>query len=98
MDKIFEVLDKSGRKVRLTKKQWLHISKKHPAVSQYLEEIKETLKYPDSITDTSPDENIRYYYKHYKHLKSPYKYILIIVKYLNNHGFVISAYFEKTIK
>jgi len=98
MSNVFEITDKIGRKIRLTDMQWKHISRKHPAVCQYFEEIKKTLENPDSITDTSPDENIKYYYKYYKYLKSPYKYIMVIVKYLNNHGFVISSYFEKTIK
>ena len=29
---IFEVIEKTGRKIRLTNEQWSHIRKKHPEV------------------------------------------------------------------
>ena len=32
---IFEILDKTGRKNRLTKEQWSHIRKTHPEVENY---------------------------------------------------------------
>ena len=98
MDIVFEITDKTGRKISLTKKQWSHITKKHPQVADYQEEIKETLKNPLKITDYSLDENVRYYYKYLKHRISPKKYLLVIVKYLNGRGFIISAFFEKHIK
>jgi len=62
MDYIFEITDKSGRKIRLTKKQWTHISEKHPAVTNYFEEIKETLATPDSITESDLNKKVRFYY------------------------------------
>ena len=40
MEHIFEVIDKTGRKIRLTKKQWSHITTKHPDLSGKEEEIK----------------------------------------------------------
>ncbi len=98
MDIIFEIIDKTGRKIRLTRKQWSHINRKHPTVANYFEEIKETLEKPDIITDSDIEEDVYFYYKYYKYLKPPYKYILVIVKYLNGDGFIISAYFEKNIK
>ena len=94
---IFEVKDKTGRKIRLTKKQWTHINKKHPAIANYLDEIKETIENPDAVIE-SEEENVCLYYKYYKRLKSPYNYILVIVKYLNGEGYIMSAYFEKNIR
>ena len=47
MPDIFEIIDKTGRKIRLTKKQWAHMMKRHSYMEKYLEEIKETLKAPD---------------------------------------------------
>ncbi len=98
MDIIFEVIDYTGRKIRLTKKQWSHIMKRHPYMIKYIEEIKETLKKPQKITSYSLDSHIRYYYRNYQNLVSPNRYILIIVKYLNNHGFVISTYRVSNIR
>ncbi len=89
--------DKTGRKIRLTKKQHSHICKKHPAISNYFEELKETLIKPDKIIESDDDKNVRFYYKFYKKLKPPYQNILAIVKYLNGEGFIISTYFIKNI-
>ena len=98
MKHIFEIIDKTGRKIRLTKRQWWETNLKHPNMAVYLEEIKETIIKPDAITDYSLDQNVRYYYKYFKHIKSKNKYLLVIVKYLNGDGFIIKSYFERKIK
>jgi len=38
------------------------------------------------------------YFKYFKHRKDPEKYLKVIVKYLNGEGFVMTAYFARTIK
>ena len=43
-DFIFEVSDKTGRKIKMTKRQWSHITIKHPDLSGKEEEIKEILE------------------------------------------------------
>ncbi len=97
MDIIFEIGDKTRRKIRLTKKQWNHIRKKHPEVEDP-ELIKETISKPHKITDYDIDESIKYYYRHYKHRSSHEKYLQVIVKYLNGQGFIITAQFKPYIK
>src|SRR3989344_4801929 len=97
-DIIFEVIDRSGRKIQLRKDAWKHISIEHPELSNYLEHIQDTLKSPTKITDYSEDESIRYYYRYYKNGNSPAKYLLVIVKYLNGMGIVITSYFVRNIK
>ena len=49
------------------------------------------------ITKYELDENVKYYYKYFKERESA-KYLLVIVKYLNDHGFIITAYFVRNIK
>lgn len=93
---LFEIIDKPGRKIRLTKKQWLHILRRRPYMEKYIEEIKETLKIPDKIIK-SP-YNKAYYYKNYKYLKKLNNFVLVIVKFLNGEGFIITAYLEEKIK
>ncbi len=97
MNYIFEIIDKSRRKIRLTKKQWSQILRKHPYMANLIEEIKETLIKPLIIKDYSLEEDIRYYYSYLKNRKLPYKYLLVIVKYLNGEGFIVSSYLEKGI-
>lgn len=61
-------------------------------MEKYLEEIKETLKSPDKLDIQLSDKG--YYYKRYKYLKNPNCFVLVVVKYLNGDGFVITAYLE----
>ena len=89
MTYVFEIIDKSGRNIKLTLKSWKHIMKRHSYMEKYVEQIKETLKIPDKITDRGYSKQ---YYKGYKNLKSPNRFILVVVKYINDEGLVITAY------
>jgi len=97
MTRIFEVEDKSGRKIHLSDERWKHLNQEHPEVAPYLEDIKETLKNPVKITTYELDDNVKYYYRYFKERETA-KYLLVIVKYLNNHGFIITVYFVRNIK
>ncbi len=92
MDHIFELTDKTGRKIHLTKERWNHITMKHPYMSNYLTEIEETIKSSQKIM---PHErgNLFGYYNYYKHRKGKLKFLKIVVKFLNGEGFILSAYF-----
>ncbi len=59
-------------------------------MDKYFEEIKETLMSPDKIVRVRFEK--AYYYKNYKYLKSPNKFVFVVVKYLNGDGFVITSY------
>src|SRR3989344_6347204 len=98
MNIIFEVKDKTGRKLRMTDYNWHHIVKRHPEISSHKEKVIETLEKPDKINDSLEDEEIKYYYKYYKNLLSPYKFMRVIAKYLNGEGFIISSHFVKAIR
>jgi len=97
MDTIFEIIDKTGKKIRLTKQQWEHITTTHGEMANYLEKIKETIKNPIKMTEHGVG-NLKKYYNHLKHRNHPDKYLRIIVKYLNGDGFVITAHFMRDIK
>ncbi len=94
---IFEIIDKTGRKIRLTKEQWQHIRKKHPEVENS-DEVEETVRNSDKITCPKFDETIGCYYKYFKQRPSPDKFLLVLIKYLNGDGYVITAYYESRIK
>jgi hypothetical protein len=97
MNIIFEVTDKTGRKIRLTKRQWEHItspSSPHAYMTNHFEEVKETLLKPDSIIASINDDKKVNFYKYYKTNK---KFLKVIVKYLNGDGFIITSYFIKNI-
>ena len=92
MNHIFEIKDKSGRKIRLTKTQWGHIKHKHPDVNESF--IEETLKNPINIV--LEEDGIAIYYRYFK-TKKPLPYLKVMAKYLNGGGYVITAYFVKNI-
>lgn len=96
MNNILEVIDKTGRLIRMPKKQWLHILRRHPYMEKYFEEIQETLKKPDKLIDKPFQKGD--YYKGYKYLNSPNRFVLVVVKYLNGDGFAITAHLVESIK
>ena len=53
--------------------------------------------YPDKIIEYDPEERMVHYYRYFKDSKSP-RYLLVVVKYLNGEGFILTAYFMRSIK
>ena len=98
MEYIFEILDKNGRKIHLSKERWSHIVNDHPEISNRLEEIRDTLKRPLAVRTSDYDENVRFYYRYYKNINLKEKYLLVIVKYLNGNGFIITIFYINKIK
>ena len=92
MDYVLEVIDKSKRKIYLSKERWNHISKEHPNIN--LQNIEESLIHPFKIISNGQRE-VEDYYLYLKHRKTKSKYLKLIVKYLNGKGFVITAYFVR---
>ncbi len=97
MDWIFEIEDLTGRKIHLSQEQWSHINLDHPEISAYVEEMKNILLNPIFVRTLNYDEQVRYFYRYYKNRESPAKYLLVIVKYLNGKGFIITSYFVRKI-
>ncbi len=79
---IFETVDKTRRKIRLTEKQWKHIKQDYPEIENE-EIIKETLEKPTKITQ--PYTGMKHYcYKYFKHRQPPDKYLMVVVNYLSS--------------
>jgi|SRR3989344_3492609 len=98
IDYVFEVIDKTRRKIILTKRQWEHItspSSLHPYMTNYLEEIKQTLEKPDTIIPNKYDDTKANYYKFLKERK---QYLLVAVKYLNGEVFVNTSFITSNIR
>ena len=92
MSKVFEIIDKSRRKIYLSKERWNdHIKYEHQDM-QGFEEIIEVLENPDKIVSWNGKHD---YFKYFKHRKSKSKYLKVVVNYLNGEGFVITAYYKR---
>ena len=96
MEFIFEIKDKSGRRIRLPKGRYKHILG-HPHMHEQVENIKITLRNPTTTRYNEEDENIRYFYKEFKNRDPSERYLLVSVKYLNGNGFVITSFFTNRI-
>ena len=98
MERLFEIKNKTGRIIYMTKERWRHITSPispHAYITNYLEEIKQTLINPDKIINSINSDTKVNYYKYYKERR---QYLKIVVNYLNGYGFVITAYFVKNIE
>lgn len=94
---IFEIVDKSGRKIHLSKERWKHItspSSLHPYMTNYLQEIKEALTKPSKIVTHTLDNKKADYYLY---IKERGVYLLVGVKYLNGDGFVTTAFLTRKL-
>ncbi len=77
MKHIFEVTDKTGRKIRLTETQYTHILQ-HKGMEQHLGNIQQTLIKPTKIVNRE-EGSVADYYSHFKHRKSQYKILQVVV-------------------
>lgn len=97
MECIFEIVDKTGRKIHLSKERWNHITSPqslHPYMTNYLYEIEKTLKNPQIIIQHINRDTVDYY----SYLKEKKQYLLVAVKYLNGEGFVTTSFITRHIK
>lgn len=85
---IFEITDKTGRKIRLTQKRWKHIREEHPEIVDQ-EYIIKALQMPNKILASDKDDSVGWYFLYNKQRK---EYLKVSVKYLNGSGFIITAH------
>ena len=96
MEVIFEIEDKNGKRIHLSKERYKHILK-HPKMHDQLENIKLAIQNPIKIIYNEDDEDVAYYYKEFKNNDSEERYLLVSVKYLNGNGFIITSFFTNKI-
>jgi len=94
---IFEGKDITNRNIHLSDERWHHIAEEHPEVTPYFVEFGDILKHPIKVVSYIEDPLVRYFYRYYKQRISAAKYLMLIVKYLNGEGFIITAYFTRYI-
>ena len=92
--RIFQTQDCSGREIYLTQERFKHITEDHSEVFGYLSYFESILKHPEKTSIKENNKTIHYFYKHFKEKAFP-RYLLLVVKYLNGEGFIITAYFVK---
>lgn len=83
-----------GKKVNFTKERYMHIVLKHPELEGKKGDIEKTLTNADFVQESVYDNNVLLYYRSIDRKE----YFVVVVKVLNNHGFIITAYIANVIK
>ena len=86
----------SGKNIRLTLKQWSHITESHNNMAGNVDKIMETVNSPDFIVESSYDRLMAV--KFYPKTSIGKKHCIVIYKETNNKGLIITAYLTKNIK
>lgn len=90
---LFNILSPLGFTVRTNRGYWQKIVLKHPDIKDRIDEIKNTLRDPIEMRESSRDENILLFYG----AKEKY-WMVVVVRCLNGEGFIITAYRTDAIK
>ena len=87
------IKDYAGLVVRLPEEQWQHICAGHPEMEAMLQELCDTVKEPDRITEDKQDPNsVKLYYKWFADTEVGDKWLRVAVKYSDDNAFVVTAF------
>ncbi len=86
-----------GRQVRLTEERLAHILQ-HPELSTMEAAIEATLKNPEQVRRSRTDATVLLSYRYYTGTQVGNKWLCVVVKYLDNDAFLLTAYFTDKIK
>lgn len=91
---LFEVKDVFGKLIRTTNTYWKKIFLvKHKELNIEKKKVIETIENPDEVRVSIQDKYIFLFYK-----KLEKNHLVVVVKYLNNHGFVVTIYQTSKLK
>src|SRR3989337_3114809 len=90
------VIDKFGRKIRLTDERWEYIVSHHPEMKELRKKFEDALKEPETIIKSVYGSEVVLYYRYYKEILKG-KYIVWVVK-INMDSFVLTGYVTDRIK
>lgn len=94
MKDTLKIIDREENSIYLTMERWKHIVHEHPELSGRIEDIKLTIINSFLIRESKYDPKVRFFYRYYK---QEGKYLLVAVKYLRDKGFIITAFFVRSL-
>jgi hypothetical protein len=80
-----------GNSVRLTGERLAHILE-HPEMKGMGPEIERVLRQPQLVRRSRTDAAVRLFYEFYARIIVGGKWLCVVVKYLENDAFVVTAY------
>ncbi len=92
-----ELRDVWGNIVSLTEERKAHILE-HPEMREQENKVAETLLEPDVVIQSQSDDTVRLFHRLYEGLTIGDKHLCIVVKYMEDSVFIITAYFTDKVK
>ncbi len=90
-------IDYNGRKIRLTSERQNHILE-HPEMLEQLNKIRETISSPEIVIATDADKTVHVYHRYYNTTPVTSKFLLVVVKMLDDDAFILTAFFSNRSK
>ncbi len=91
------VRDCFGRSVRLTDERTAHILQ-HQEMATMETEIARVLEFPTEVRLSRSDDTVQLFYEFYAQTLVGGKWPCVVVKYLPDDGFVVTAYLTDQLK
>jgi hypothetical protein len=91
------IRDCFGTSVRLTDERLAHILE-HVELAGMADELERVLQSPSEVRRSRSDDEVRLFYEFYTQTRVGGKWLCVVVKYLTNDAFVITAYVTDTMK
>ena len=87
----FEIVDKLGRKIKLKRETIWHIIRR-PEMENEEDNIKNCLTGPDMIVESPKSKSVLIFNKSYPDREFNEQWLMVVVKVLNKHGFILTSY------
>ena len=87
----FEIIDKLDRKIKLKKETIWHIIRR-PEMENEEKNIKNCLIDPDLIVESPKSNSVFIFNKNYPDKELNERWLMVVVKVLNKHGFILTSY------
>ena len=91
------IRDSFGHDVRFTDERLAHILQ-HQELTGMESEIERVLQSPTEVRVSLSDEGVRLFYEFYAQTQVGGKWLCVVVKYLPDDAFVITAYLTDALK
>jgi len=91
------IRDCFGHDVRLTDERLAHIAQ-HVELMGMENEIEHVLRSPTEVRVSVSDDDVRLFYEFYAQTRVGGKWLCVVVKYLTDDAFVITAYLTDALK
>ena len=88
----------SGHSVRVSDERLAHLVGEHPEMAGQESLIEATLLNPDIVTQSDTDDQVKLYHRAISHPAVGQKYLVAVVKCIEDDWFLLTAHFTDKVK